>query len=59
MQVVLGSGVSVGEDVMGADAVTEAQRQREDQYRAHQVCGLVSQLLGWMLLRKSTGHIGV
>lgn len=38
MQVMLGSGVHIGQDIMTEDAVADAQRLREDQYRAHQVC---------------------
>eukprot|EP00983_Pelagomonas_calceolata_P020593 647823-Pelagomonas_calceolata.AAC.1 len=37
VQVALGSGVHVGEYVLAKIAVADAQRLREDQYRAHQL----------------------
>lgn len=36
-KVVLGSGRSVGEDVMTAEQICEVQSRREDQYRQHQL----------------------
>ncbi|GAX85110.1 hypothetical protein CEUSTIGMA_g12530.t1 [Chlamydomonas eustigma] len=36
-KIVLGSGVSVGEDVMTAEAIAEAQQKREDQHLLHQL----------------------
>ena len=42
----LGSGVHVGDCVMEKAAIADAQRLREDQYRAHQVGeGRLSKLL--------------
>ena len=35
-KVVLGSGVSVGDEVMSVDQIGQAQVKREDQYRLHQ-----------------------